>query len=282
MSKRITTASFRKMKKSKEKITILTAYDYPTASIVDDNGIDAILVGDSLGMVVLGYEDTTQVTMEDMIHHIKAVSRGTKKSMVIGDMPFLSYHISVNESVKNAGRIIQEGKAQAVKLEGGKEIAKDVSAITKAGIPVMGHLGLTPQSIHQMGGYFIQGKDEKQINKLLEDAKALEDAGVFSIVLECVTEEVASYMTEQLSIPTIGIGSGRDCDGQVLVIHDILGLYDGNSPSFSKCYSNMHEQIGASVSQYIDEVKNGKFPEQQHVFHTKNDIIGHIYSKGEN
>jgi 3-methyl-2-oxobutanoate hydroxymethyltransferase len=281
MSKRVTTATFQKMKKDKEKITILTAYDYPMATIVDESGVDAILVGDSLGMVVLGYEDTTQVTMEDMVHHIKAVSRGTKRALVIGDMPFLSYHISISQSVINAGRILQEGKAQAVKLEGGKEIIDHVRAIVNAGIPVMGHLGLTPQSIHKMGGYFIQGKTSEQAEALLEDAKALEEAGVFAVVLECVTEEVATFISENLTIPTIGIGAGRYCDGQVLVMHDVLGLYKGNSPKFSKCYYNMQEHMAEAISDYVKEVKTGVFPSEAHVFYAKNESINKLYGKGD-
>ncbi|TCK88002.1 ketopantoate hydroxymethyltransferase [Natranaerovirga hydrolytica] len=281
MNKRITTHSFKKMKEDKEKITILTAYDYPTANILDDEGIDALLVGDSLGMVVLGYEDTTQVTIEDMIHHIKAVSRGAKRSMVIGDMPFVSYHISKEQSVINAGRLIQEGQAKAVKLEGGKEIVEDVKAIAKAGIPVMGHIGLTPQSVHQLGGYFIQGKTKEQSDQLLEDAKALEEAGAFAIVLECVTEEVAEMITNHLKIPTIGIGAGRKCDGQVLVTHDMIGFYHSKSPRFAKRYVDLHEQIRNGVHGYIKEVKENRFPQEEHVFKMNSQELDKLYGKGE-
>ena len=277
MSKRVTTAVFRKMKQDKEKITILTAYDYPTAKIVDAAEVDAILVGDSLGMVVLGYENTTQVTMEDMLHHIKAVTRGTERAMVIGDMPFLSYHLGVSQSVLNAGRIIQEGRAQAVKLEGGHEVAEDIKAIVKAGIPVMGHLGLTPQSIHNFGGYYIQGKTVEQANKMIDDAKALEEAGVFSIVLECVPAELASLISEKISVPTIGIGAGVGCDGQVLVLHDIMGLYQGQSPKFVKKYAAIGENMQQAAAQYIKEVKQGLFPVEEHSFHMNEESLKRLY-----
>lgn len=277
MSKKVTTATFRKKKKDEEKITMLTGYDYPTAKLLDQSGIDAILVGDSLGMVVLGYEDTTQVTMDDMIHHIKAVSRGAKNAMVVGDMPFLSYHLGKEQSVKNAGRIIQEGHAQAVKLEGGEEIKEDIKAIIQAGIPVMGHLGLTPQSIHQMGGYFIQGKTTKEAKKLIYDAKVLADLGVFGLVLECVPLELAKLISEQISIPTIGIGAGNGCDGQILVTHDLLGMYQGRIPKFVKQYTQLGSSIEESVKQYIVEVKNGTFPEEIHSFHMAQETLEKLY-----
>lgn len=277
MSKRITTASFRKMKQEKQKVSMLTAYDYPTGKILDESGIDGILVGDSLGMAVLGYEDTTQVTMEDMLHHIKAVSRSVQKALVVGDMPFLSYHMGLQQSVFNAGRIIQEGRAQAVKLEGGREVLEDIKAIIKAGIPVMGHLGLTPQSIHNLGGYFIQGKTTEQAQKLIEDAKALEEAGVFSLVLECVPAELASMISSMLSIPTIGIGAGVGCDGQILVTHDLLGLYQGKSPKFVKVYNNVGEVMRQSVAQYVEEVKQGLFPGEEHSFHTDSEALKKLY-----
>ncbi|GBF10599.1 3-methyl-2-oxobutanoate hydroxymethyltransferase [Tepidibacillus infernus] len=277
MKKRNTIATFRKMKQEGQKITMLTAYDYPTAKLLDQSGIDGILVGDSLGMVVLGYENTTQVTMEDMIHHIKAVSRAVDQALVIGDMPFLSYHMGIKESVKNAGRIIQEGHAQAVKLEGGIEIIEEIKAIIRAGIPVMGHLGFTPQSIHQMGGYYVQGKTENEARKLLEDAKALEDAGVFSLVLEMVPAELATMISSQLSIPVIGIGAGVGCDGQVLVTHDLLGFYHGNIPKFVKQYAEIGQTIKDSVSQYIKEVKQGTFPREEHCFHSERISISQLY-----
>ncbi len=277
MGKRITTTSFRKMKQSKEKITVLTAYDYPTAKIVDQSGMDAILVGDSLGMVVLGYKDTTQVTMEDIVHHTKAVSRGTERALVISDMPFLSYHMGIEKSVYHAGRLIQEGQAHAVKLEGGKEIIPDVKAIIKAGIPVMGHIGLTPQSVHKLGGYYIQGKTKEQAMQLIEDAKALEAAGVFSIVLELVPKELAEIISSQIAIPTIGIGAGVGCDGQVLVVHDMLGLYQGNTPKFVKKYGDLALSMQQAISAYISEVKQGTFPREEHSFHTEQADLKSLY-----
>lgn len=277
MGNKVTTATFRKMKQNKQKITMLTAYDYPTAKILDSSGVDSILVGDSLGMVVLGYENTTQVTMEDMLHHVKAVRRGVERAMLVADMPFLSYHLGTYESVKNAGRFIQEGLAEAVKLEGGREILDDVKAITKAGIPVMGHLGLTPQSIYQLGGYVMQGKTEEQAQRMLEDAKALEDAGAFSIVLEYVPAELASYISSNISIPTIGIGAGVGCDGQVLVIHDMVGLYQGNTPKFVKRYTEVGASIEKAVSQYVQEVKQGLFPGEEHSFHSQQESIKRLY-----
>lgn len=267
MVKKVTTASLKKMKSEFKKITMLTAYEYSTATIFDKAGIDMLLVGDSLGMVVLGYEDTTKVTMEDMLHHTKAVSRGAKRAMVVADMPFLSYHLGKHTSVKNAGRLIREGNAGAVKLEGGKEVVEDVKAIINAGIPVMGHLGLTPQSVHQLGGYFIQGKTVDEAKKIIEDAKALEEAGVFALVLECVPTELAQEISEVLSIPTIGIGAGNYCDGQVLVSHDVLGIYQKYIPKFVKQYAKLGEQMESAVKSYIEEVQNGIFPDEPYQFH---------------
>ena len=277
MSKKVTTATFRKRKKNGEKITMLTAYDYPTAKLLDQSGIDAILVGDSLGMVVLGYEDTTQVTMDDMIHHIKAVSRGAKNAMVVGDMPFLSYHLGKEQSVKNAGRIIQEGHCKIANTYFPTGTQEDIKAIIQAGIPVMGHLGLTPQSIHQMGGYFIQGKTTKEAEKLIHDAKVLEDLGVFGFVLECVPLELAKLISEQISIPTIGIGAGNGCDGQILVTHDLLGMYQGKIPKFVKQYAQLGSSIEESVKQYSEEVKNGTFPEEIHSFHMAQETLEKLY-----
>lgn len=277
MSKRVTTAKIKKMKKLQEKITMLTAYDYPTAKLIDESGVDIILVGDSLGMVMLGYEDTTKVTMDDMLHHIKAVTRAVTTTMVVGDMPFLSYHVSLEQSIKNAGRIIQEGHAQAVKLEGGKEVVDTVKAITRASIPVMGHIGLTPQSIHQFGGYFIQGKNDKEAKRLIEDAIALEEAGVFALVLECVPTEVAKEITNKISIPTIGIGAGNNCDGQVLVTHDLLGLHQGKIPKFAKQYNNLSDQIKQNLKDYSNDVKGSTFPEEQHSFHMEKQSIDKMY-----
>jgi 3-methyl-2-oxobutanoate hydroxymethyltransferase len=275
MSK-VTVSAFGKMKKNAEKITILTAYDFTMAKILDAS-VDAILVGDSLGMVMLGYPDTTQVTMDDMLHHTKAVSRGLDHAMLIADMPFLSYQLDTIQSVKNAGRLIQEGHAQAVKLEGGQEIIPEIEAIVKANIPVMGHLGLTPQSIHKLGGYFIQGKSKEQAEKLIEDAQALEASGVFAIVLECVPAELATIITQKITVPTISIGAGAGCDGQVLVTHDLLGMYQGKVGKFVKQYGQVGDLMKMSVSQFIQDVKNGVFPEEQHSFHMESDTLDYLY-----
>ena len=247
------------------------------ATLVDASGIDGILVGDSLGNVVLGYESTVPVTMDDMIHHLRAVTRGTKRAMVVGDMPFLSYHVSREESVRNAGRLMQEGLAQAVKLEGGSEVAETVRAITNAGIPVMGHLGLTPQSVHQMGGYKVQGKGGEAARKLLEDAKSLEEAGVFAIVLECIPQQLAKLITESISVPTIGIGAGADCDGQILVTQDLLGLFSDFTPKFVKKYANLKEQIVQACRDYNEEVKGKSFPGPEHVFNMAEEELKKVY-----
>ena len=230
---RVTTATLLEMKARGEKITMLTAYDYPTACLLDEAGIDMLLVGDSVGNVVLGYEDTLPVTMDEMIHHTRAVARGARRAMVVGDMPFLSYQASLPEAVLNAGRFLKEGGAQAVKLEGGSERANVVRALVETGIPVMGHLGLTPQSVHQLGGFRVQGKDEAAARRLLDSALALEEAGIFSLVLEAIPAELAAQVTSRLQVPTIGIGAGPDCDGQVLVVHDMLGLSGARCPSSS-------------------------------------------------
>lgn len=257
--KKITTSTIRKMKGA-DKISMLTAYDYCTAKLVDKAGCEMILVGDSLGNVILGYDSTTHVTMADMIHHTKAVARGTKRAIVVADMPFLSCHLGVYEAVKNAGALISEGNASAVKIEGGSEISDVVNAITNAGIPVCGHLGLTPQSVNQLGGYGIQAKTESAADKLLEDAKAIEDAGAFCIVLECIPHDLAKKVSDTLSIPTIGIGAGNYCDGQVLVLQDMLGMFDDYVPSFVKQYAKLSDVICESVENYVDEVKSGEFP----------------------
>jgi 3-methyl-2-oxobutanoate hydroxymethyltransferase len=263
---RITTAAVRGMKKKAEKIAVLTAYDYPTALIVDEAGVDIILVGDSLGMVVLGYDSTLPVTMEDMIHHTKAVSRAVKHAMVIGDMPFMSYQVSVEDALYNAGRFLQEAGAQGVKLEGGREVAEITRRITAAGIPVMAHLGLTPQSVHQFGGYKVQGKEDVAAKRIMEDAMIIEEAGAFSLVLECIPATLAKDITQALSIPTIGIGAGVDCDGQVLVLHDMLGMFERFTPKFVKTYTRLNVQMKEAVNQYIDEVRKGIFPEKKHSY----------------
>lgn len=265
MSK-VTTAVIREMKRKGEIITVLTAYDYPTGLVVDEAGVDIILVGDSLGMVVLGYDSTIPVTMEDMLHHTKAVSRAVKRALVIGDMPFMSYQISAEEALYNAGRFLQEADAHGVKLEGGREVAEITRRITSAGIPVMAHLGLTPQSVHQIGGYRVQGKDEASAKRILEDAKMLEEAGAFSLVLECVPASLAKLVTESISIPTIGIGAGIHCDGQVLVLHDMLGMFEKFTPKFVKQYAQLNVLMKEGVRQYVDEVRGGLFPEKKHSF----------------
>jgi 3-methyl-2-oxobutanoate hydroxymethyltransferase len=257
---RITINQIKAMKPKGEKIVMLTAYDYSTARLVDEAGIPLILVGDSLGMVVLGYQSTIPVTMEEMLHHTKAVVRGTKQAMVIGDMPFMTYHVSVEDALRNAARFIQEAGAQAVKLEGGVTVAEKVKRIVDCGIPVMGHIGLTPQSIHQFGGFKMQGKTPEAAANLLADAKALEEAGVFAIVLETIPANLARLITDKISIPTIGIGAGPECDGQVQVINDILGSFADFVPKHAKQYVKLTDIISKAVSQYRDEVKSGTFP----------------------
>jgi len=273
---RITASQIKEMKRQGEKIAMVTAYDYPMAKLVDEAGMPIILVGDSLGMVVLGYESTIPVTMDEMIHHTKAVVRGAKHALIIGDMPFMTYHISTEDALRNAARFIQEGGAQAVKLEGGETVAEKVSRIVVAGIPVQGHIGLTPQSIHQLGGYKVQGKTAEVAARLLNDAKALESAGVFSIVLECIPTPLAKLITERVSVPTIGIGAGKHCDGQVQVISDLLGLYTDFVPKHAKQYTKLHESISTSVSDYISEVKTGKFPTPKQSYEMDEAVLAQI------
>jgi len=263
---RKTILDIKKMKTQGEKITVLTAYDYGMAAIMDECDIDIILVGDSLGMVVLGYDSTLPVTMEDMLHHTQAVARGSHKAMIVADMPFLSYQVSPETALANAGRFLKEADAQAVKLEGGREHAEIVHKMTYAGIPVMAHLGLTPQSVHQLGGYKVQGKKEDAADTILQDAKILEEAGAFSVVLECVPEKLAAEITAALSIPTIGIGAGVHCDGQVLVVNDMLGMYDRMTPKFVKKYVNLNVEIKNAVKHYIQDVKTSVFPDAEHSF----------------
>ncbi len=245
-------------------ITMLTAYDYPTARAVDQAGIDLILVGDSLGMVVLGYPNTLSVTMEDMLHHCRAVSRGAQRAMLIGDMPFMSYHSSTIEAIRNAGRFLQEANMDGIKLEGGRERLDTIRAIHAAGIPVMGHLGLTPQRINQLGGFRPQGKNALAAQRLLEDALMLEEAGCFSIVLELIPAKLAKWISEQLKIPTIGIGAGGGCNGQVLVIHDLLGIYDRFTPRFVKQYKHLYQEIVDAIGKYQIDVENHLFPTPEH------------------
>ncbi len=266
MNKKVTINTLFKMKQEGEKITMLTAYDFLTSAVLDELGIDIILVGDSLGMVVLGYETTLPVTMEEMLHHTKAVSRAARRAIVVGDMPFMSFQTSATEALHNAGRFLKEANAHAVKLEGGAEICALVSKIVEIGIPVMGHLGVTPQSVHQMGGYSVQGEDARAAKKIISDAKALEDAGVFSIVLEKIPSSLAQGITQSLRVPTIGIGAGPDCDGQVLVTQDLLGIFERFVPKFVKQYAQLGTEMRSAIKDYVEEVKEGRFPGEEHCF----------------
>ena len=261
---RVTISEIKEMKQKKEKIPMLTAYDYITARMIDEVGVPLILVGDSLGMVMLGYESTIPVTMDEMLHHTKAVVRGAKKALIIGDMPFMTYHASVSDALYNAARFIQEGGAQAVKLEGGEIVAEAVKRLTACGIPVMGHLGLTPQSIYQLGGFKVQGKVPEAAQRLLKDACILEEAGAFAIVLECIPAPLSRLITRRINIPTIGIGAGPDCDGQVQVISDILGLYTDFVPKHAKRYARLADEIKVAVADYVAEVKSASFPTMKH------------------
>lgn len=270
---RISINQIKEMKQKGEKITMLTAYDYSTARIIDSVGIPLILVGDSLGMVVLGYESTIPVTMEEMLHHTRAVVRGTEKAMVIGDMPFMTYHVSVEDALRNAARFIQEGGAQAIKLEGGVTVAEKVKRIVECGIPVMGHIGLTPQSIHQFGGFKVQGKTPEAARRVFEDARALEEAGAFAIVLETVPAQLSTVITRKLSIPTIGIGAGVGCDGQVQVINDILGSFADFVPRHAKQYARLSDVIRTAVNEYYSEVKASSFPTDKQSFSIDESIL---------
>lgn len=272
-----TVSTLQQAKENGQKITMLTAYDYSTAKLMDEAGIDMILVGDSLGNVILGYEDTISVTMEDMIHHGAAVSRGIKETMVVVDMPFMSYQISVEEAVTNAGRLMKEGRANAVKLEGGKSVCPQIKAITQAGIPVVAHLGLTPQSINALGGYKVQGKSEDAAKKLLEDALAVQEAGAFALVLECVPTKLASLITKKLTIPTIGIGAGNECDGQVLVYQDMLGMFSDYVPKFVKQFAQVGEIMKKAFSDYKEEVASGAFPAEKNSYKIDDEVIDKLY-----
>jgi 3-methyl-2-oxobutanoate hydroxymethyltransferase len=269
--KKVTIRLIQAMKTRHEPISMLTAYDYPTALIMDQAGLDIILVGDSLGMVVLGYDSTLPVTMEDMLHHSKAVARGAKYALLVGDMPFLSYQVSTDEAVRNAGRFLQEAGMNAVKLEGGSERAETIRAIVGAGIPVMGHLGLTPQSIHKLGGYRPQGRDAEAAYKLLEDAQILQEAGCFSLVLESIPGRLASLVAQCLDIPTIGIGAGAGCDGQVLVTHDLLGLFERFTPKFVKRYADLSGEMQRAFSEYKVDVATHAFPAAEHTVEMSDD-----------
>jgi 3-methyl-2-oxobutanoate hydroxymethyltransferase len=263
---RVTINQIREMKQKGERIVMLTAYDYSTAKIIDEAGVPLILVGDSLGMVVLGYETPIPVTMDVMIHHTKAVVRGTSQALIIGDMPFMTYHVSVEDAMRNAARFIQEAGAQAVKLEGGITVAEKVRRIVECGIPVMGHIGLTPQSVHQLGGLKVQAKSLEAAKSLIEDALALEQAGAFSIVLEAIPYKLAALVTEKVSVPTIGIGAGPHCDGQVQIINDILGSFTDFVPKHAKQYAKLADIMSSAITQYSDEVKSGQFPTEKHSF----------------
>ena len=272
-----TVSTFKKAKENKEKLTMLTAYDYSTARLFDEAGINSILVGDSLGNVILGYEDTLSVTMEDMIHHSAAVARGAKNALVVCDMPFMSYQASVYDAVTNAGRLMKEGRANAVKLEGGEEVCPQIKAITECGIPVVAHLGLTPQSINAFGGYKVQGRDLEAAKKLIDDAVAVEKAGAFALVLECVPTEIATKITEKLTIPTIGLGAGNGCDGQVLVYQDMLGMFSDYTPKFVKQYANVGTIIKDAVTDYINEVNSGAFPDETRSYKASDDVLEKLY-----
>jgi len=275
----VTITEIKEMKQRKEKIPMLTAYDYVTARMVDEANVPLILVGDSLGMVMLGYESTIPVTMEEMLHHTKAVVRGTKKALIIGDMPFMTYHTSEADALRNAARFIQEGGAQAVKLEGGEVVAEKVRRLIDCGIPVMGHIGLTPQSIYQLGGFKVRGKVAEEAKRLLRDASILEEAGAFAIVLECTPAPLSKLITEKLAIPTIGIGAGPDCDGQVQVISDILGLYTDFVPKHAKQYAKLAEEIKRAVADYVTEVKSESFPTMEHSYTMDESLLDVIGSQ---
>lgn len=271
-----TVATFARAKAEGRKLAMLTAYDYSTARLQDEAGVDGILIGDSLGNVILGYEDTLSVTMDDMIHHCRAVARGAHRALIVCDMPFMSYEASAEEALRNAGRLLKEGRANAVKLEGGVEVCPQVKAITDAGIPVMGHLGLTPQSVNALGGYKVQGKTDDAAQKLLDDARALEAAGAFAVVLECVPAPLATLVTNRLSIPTIGIGAGKGTDGQILVYQDMLGMTSGHTPRFARRFACVGDTMRRGFSDYIDSVRAGTFPSPEESFAGDEDVASKL------
>mgnify|MGYP000695774733 CR=1 FL=1 len=276
---RLTIKDLQDMKARGEKIPMMTAYDYTSGKLLEQAGIPLMLVGDSLGMVVLGYDSTVPVTMDDMLHHIKTVVRGTEKAHIVGDLPFMSYHAEVSEAIRNAGRILKEGGAQSIKLEGGQEMAETVNRIVKSGIPVMGHVGLTPQSVNQLGGYRVQGKTISDAIRLMEDTRALEEAGAYAVVLECVPAALAQMITDRLSIPTIGIGAGAGCDGQVQVLHDFLGLFTDFLPKHARRYANLAETIQAAASQYISDVHLGEFPTDKESYKMSQSVLDELAGK---
>ena len=270
---RVTIRDLRRMKRNGEKIPMITAYDYTSAQLVEQAGIPLILVGDSLGQVVLGYDSTVPVTMDDMVHHIKTVVRGAQRAHVVGDLPFLSYHADVPEAIRNAGRLLKEGGAQSVKLEGGRIQAETVSRIVESGIPVMGHIGLTPQAVNQLGGYRVQGRSLKDAVRLMEDARALEEAGAYAIVLECVPAQLARMITERVGVPTIGIGAGAGCDGQVQVFHDMMGLYQEFTPKHARQYAQLGQTIVEATRSYAQDVENERFPDDSESFKLSESVL---------
>ena len=272
-----TVMTFQRQKDEQKKITMLTAYDYSTAKVMDNAGINGILVGDSLGMVMLGYEDTLSVTMEDIIHHTKAVARGAKNALVVADMPFMSYQTSVYDAVYNAGRLMKEGRCQAVKLEGGAAVCPQIEAIVAASIPVMAHIGLTPQSVNAFGGFKVQGKSEEAAKRILAEAKQVEAAGAFAVVLECVPAKLAELVTKSVSIPTIGIGAGAGCDGQILVYQDMLGMFGDFKPKFVKQFAHVGAEMEKGIKAYIAETQNGTFPVQEHTFKIDEETLNKLY-----
>ena len=273
---RVTINDLKEMKANGQKIPMITAYDYTSARIVDAAGVPVILVGDTLGQVVLGYDSTLPVTIDEMLHHTRAVTRGASRSLIIGDMPFMTYQTGAKDAMRNAGRFLQEGGAHAVKLEGGVHVASTVRRMVESGIPVMGHIGLTPQSVNQLGGYKVQGKSLKSAVRLMEDARALEEAGVFSLVLECVPASLATLITNRLNIPTIGIGAGAGCDGQVQVFHDMLGLFSDFVPRHAKRFATLGDSIAEAVAAYMTEVKDGSFPTPKHSYHIKDEVLAEL------
>lgn len=272
-----TVMTFQQQKDEHKKITMLTAYDYSTAKVMDNAGINGILVGDSLGMVMLGYEDTLSVTMEDILHHTKAVARGAKNALVVADMPFMSYQTSVYDAVYNAGRLMKEGRCQAVKLEGGALVCPQIKAIVASSIPVMAHIGLTPQSVNAFGGFKVQGKSETAAKRILEEAKQVEEAGAFAVVLECVPAKLAELITKSISIPTIGIGAGAGCDGQILVYQDMLGMFDDFKPKFVKQFAHVGKEMEKGIKAYIEETQIGTFPAKEHTFKIDEEVINKLY-----
>lgn len=272
-----TVMTFQRQKDEQKKITMLTAYDYSTAKVMDNAGINGILVGDSLGMVMLGYEDTLSVTMEDIIHHTKAVARGAKNALVVADMPFMSYQTSVYDAVYNAGRLMKEGRCQAVKLEGGAAVCPQIKAIVAASIPVMAHIGLTPQSVNAFGGFKVQGKSEEAAKRILAEAKQVEAAGAFAVVLECVPAKLAELVTKSVNIPTIGIGAGAGCDGQILVYQDMLGMFGDFKPKFVKQFAHVGAEMEKGIKAYIAETQNRTFPAQEHTFKIDEEVINKLY-----